>query len=202
MHEGFTDLRRLIPDLAVDIRYAGCHNLTGHPLNGYDAPRALMTVEAAAALRKAAERLRALGYGLLVYDAYRPCRAVRSFVDWSHLPEDGLTKAEFYPELEKERLFDLGYIAERSGHSRGSTVDLTLTVDGVPVDMGTAFDRMSVLSHHNAPGFSDEVNANRALLRAEMCRAGFAPYACEWWHYTLMDEPYPDTYFDFPITAD
>ena len=199
MREDFVSLKDLVPELQTEIRYATSHNLTGHPLKGYDAPKALMTRQAAAAFAKAAGKLREMGYGLLIYDAYRPCSAVQDFVDWSRLPEDGKTKAEFYPDLEKERLFDLGYIALRSGHSRGSTVDLTLTRDGQPVDMGTCFDFMGDRSHHNAAGLTPRQQENRALLRAVMCWAGFSPYSAEWWHYTLMDEPYPDTYFDFPI---
>ncbi len=199
MQEGFVDVRELIPDAETEIRYATAHNLTGHPLAGYKAGKALMTVEAAKALAKAAEKLRTMGYGILIYDAYRPQKAVTDFVTWSGEAENGETKAEFYPELEKADLFPMGYIARKSGHSRGSTVDLTLTKDGCSIDMGTTFDRMSDLSHHGAAGLTDVQNANRALLRGVMAWAGFAPYENEWWHYRLMNEPYPETYFDFDI---
>ncbi len=199
MQEGFVDVQELIPDAEMEIRYATDHNLTGHPLAGYKASKALMTVEGAAALAKAAEKLRAMGYGIRIYDAYRPQKAVTDFVTWSGEAENGETKEEFYPELEKSDLFPLGYIARKSGHSRGSTVDLTLTRDGSPLDMGTNFDRMSEMSHHGAAGLTEMQNANRALLRGVMAWAGFAPYENEWWHYRLMNEPYPETYFDFDI---
>ena len=197
--EAFVDIQALIPEIQTDIRYAAAHNLTGHPLAGYEAPRALLTRPAIEALQAAHRLAASLGYGMLVYDAYRPCRAVQDFVRWASLPEDGRTKAEFYPSLSKESLFPLGYIAHRSGHSRGSTVDLTLTIDGGPLEMGTCFDRMDPLSHHNAPGLSQLQRHNRALLRGIMAYAGFEPYEAEWWHYRLMDEHYPDTYFDFSI---
>lgn len=199
MYMGFVDAAEAIPGLALDIRYATDHNLTGRPLAGYRAARALMTCEAAAALALAAEECRRRGFGLLIYDAYRPQKAVADFVAWSCQPEDGRTKAEFYPGLDKASLFPLGYIALRSGHSRGSTVDLTLTRAGRPVDMGTGFDWMGDKSHHGAAGLTAQQAANRALLRGVMAWAGFAPYENEWWHYRLMGEPYPDTYFDFDI---
>lgn len=199
MKSGFVDLAQYLPGLAVEARYATCENLTGHPLAGYRAEKALATVEAAQALRKAFDLARELGYGMLVYDAYRPQKAVDDFVRWSEAPEDGLTKARYYPALEKTRLFPLGYIARKSGHSRGSTIDLTLTKDGVAVDMGGGFDLMDEQSHHNAPGLTPEQEENRRRLCAIMGYAGFAPYECEWWHYRLMKEPCPDTYFDFDI---
>ena len=200
MHAGFVDLLEVIPGIQSDIRYAAAHNLTGHPLAGYRTAKALATREAADALGIAFRQARRLGYGMLVYDAYRPQKAVDDFVRWSREPETGETKAEFYPELAKEQLFPLGYIAERSGHSRGSTIDLTLTdAAGHPLDMGTCFDFMGERSHHGAAGLTDQQNRNRALLRAIMAYAGFAPYENEWWHYRLMGEPYPDTCFDFDI---
>ena len=200
MEEGFVDLCGAVPGLRAEIRYATAHNLTGRPLAGYLAPRALGTRESAAALQKAMEAARRMGYGLLVYDAYRPQKAVDDFLAWGSLPEDGQTRGEFYPELRKEDLFPMGYIARRSGHSRGSVVDLTLTRDGQPVDMGSCFDFMSLRSHHGFAELTEEQRQNRALLRGIMAWAGFAPYECEWWHYRLMDEPYPNTYFDFDIT--
>lgn len=200
MHPGFVDLCEAVPEIAAEVRYATAHNLTGHPLAGYCAPRALGTIACAQALRKAFGLAQKLGYGMLIYDSYRPQKAVLDFVAWSQEPENGTTKAEFYPELDKSELFPLGYIARRSGHSRGSVVDLTLTKDGVPVDMGTAFDFMSDKSHHNSTDVTPEQAENRAALRAIMAWAGFDLYECEWWHYRLMDEPYRDTYFDFDIT--
>ena len=199
MEKNFVDLAACLPGLAVEARYATAHNLAGHPLAGYCAKKALATLEAAQALGKAFALAQQLGYGMLVYDAYRPQKAVDDFVRWSEMPEDGLTKAEFYPALEKTQLFPLGYIARKSGHSRGSTIDLTLTRDGVPVDMGGGFDLMDERSHHNAPGLTAHQEENRRRLCAIMAYAGFAPYECEWWHYRLMKEPCPDCYFDFDI---
>lgn len=199
MQPGFVDLGTYIPGVAVEARYATAHNLTGHPLAGYCAEKAFCTVEAANALVKAAEVFRQMGYGVLIYDAYRPQKAVDDFVTWSQEPENFATKAEFYPALEKTDLFPMGYIARQSGHTRGSTIDLTLTKSGVPIDMGTCFDLMDDLSHHGAAGVTEAQEQNRALLRSVMCWAGFAPYENEWWHYRLMTEPYPDTYFDFDI---
>lgn len=199
MQEGFVDLLQAIPELQVEIRYATAHNLTGRPLDGYEAEKAVGTVQMAQALQKAFAMAKKLGYGMRVYDAYRPQRAVDHFVRWSQTPEDGLTKQEFYPALEKADLFPQGYIARKSGHSRGSVVDLTLTKDGQPVEMGTAFDFMDERSHHPNTEVSQEAQYHRAVLRAIMAYAGFAPYHAEWWHYLLMEEPYPDTYFDFVI---
>ena len=200
MEKGFVDLCEAIPGLRCEIRYATAHNLTGHPLAGYLAPRAIGTVQMAGALRGAFGMAQAEGFGLLVYDAYRPQKAVDDFVRWSKLPEDGATKQEFYPALAKEDLFALGYIALRSGHSRGSTVDLTLTRDGQPADLGTGFDYMGEESHHSYLGLPEETLMLRRRLKALMEAAGFRPYDGEWWHYTLIGEPYPDTLFDFDIT--
>lgn len=201
MKERFVDLCAAVAGIQAEVRYASAHNLTGHPLAGYTEARAIATVEAAQALNTAFQLARSLGYGMLIYDAYRPQKAVDDFVTWSQQPEDGRTKAEFYPALDKTELFPLGYIARRSGHSRGSTIDLTLTRDGQIVDMGTCFDYMHDASHHGYNGLSPQVQQNRALLRAIMAYAGFAPYENEWWHYRLMNEPYPDQYFDFDTGA-
>lgn len=200
MQEGFVDLSAFIPGIGTDVRYASAHNLTGRSLAGYLAAKALATREAAEALARAFESARRMGYGMLIYDAYRPQKAVSDFARWSREPETGETKAEFYPELEKADLFPLGYIAEKSGHSRGSTIDLTLTdASGTPLDMGTCFDFMGERSHHGAAGLTAEQSRCRALLRDLMTGAGFAPYENEWWHYRLEKEPYPETYFDFDI---
>lgn len=199
MQHGFVDLAQALPGIATEIRYATAHNLTGHPLAGYQAEKAVATREAAEALGMAFALAQKLGYGMLIYDAYRPQKAVNDFVHWSEAPEDGQTKAEFYPAQDKTCLFNLGYIARHSGHSRGSTIDLTLTKGGRPVDMGGTFDLMDERSHHNAPGLTAEQQKNRRVLCAIMAYAGFAPYECEWWHYRLMKEPYPDKYFDFDI---
>lgn len=200
MQNGFVYLTDAVPGVQEEIRYATAHNLTGHPLAGYCVGRAVATREAAEALKKAFAAAQKLGYGLLIYDAYRPQKAVDDFVRWSGEEEDGRTKAEFYPALDKRDLFPQGYIALHSGHSRGSTIDLTLTRAGQVVDMGTGFDFMGDESHHNAPMAGQVQAENRALLCAIMAYAGFAPYEREWWHYRLMKEPYPETYFDFDIT--
>ena len=198
--EGFVYLDEVIDGFCWDAKYAGSHNLTGAPLDGYEVNRVVGTRELAAALSLAAAHFRALGFRLYGFDAYRPQRAVRSFVEWAARPEDNRTKAEFYPALDKSQLFPLGYIAERSGHSRGSSIDLTLaTADGNPVDMGGSFDLMDERSHHDYTRLSEAQLRNRRTLREGMLEFGFHDYVNEWWHYTLAAEPYPDTYFDFPI---
>lgn len=199
MPRDFCDVSALIPDALLDIRYAGTHNFVGEPIDGYFAPQAILTRPAAQALCHAAADFRAMGYRILIYDAYRPQRAVDHFVRWAQT-DDARMKAEFYPTLSKNELFPRGYIAARSGHSRGSTVDLTLVDgDGTPLDMGGAFDFFGPVSGHDAPGLTSLQRENRALLRRIMLAHGFTDYSEEWWHYRLANEPYPDTYFDFPI---
>lgn len=198
LEKGFVYLDEAAP-IAWDAKYASSDNLTGAPLAGYLVNRVVGSRELADALRAAAERFSRLGYCLLVYDAYRPARAVRSFVEWAARPEDFKTKARHYPNIDKKDLFHLGYIAEKSGHSRGSSVDLTLTRNGEAVDMGGIFDLMDETSHHSHP-MPDEIARNRLILKENMEASGFRAYDGEWWHYNLVREPYPDTYFDFPIT--
>lgn len=198
--EGFVYVRDVIPSVREEIRYAGSHNFIGRPVDGYAAPRAVLTREAALALRAAADVFAAQGLFLLIYDGYRPQRAVDHFIRWAQDEGDTAAKAEFYPALDKIELFPRGYIAARSGHSRGSTVDLTLvTAQGEPLDMGGEFDWFSPVSGHDYAGLTPQQRANRDLLRRGMEAAGFAPYSEEWWHYRLRGEPYPDTYFDFPV---
>lgn len=198
--EGFVYITDLIPDAREEIRYAGNHNFTGRPVDGYFAARAVCTRACALALKNAAEAFAADGFTLLLYDAYRPQRAVDDFVHWSLDPDDTIAKAEFYPALDKGELFDRGYIAKRSGHSRGSTVDLTLVdAHGQLLDVGGEFDWFAPISAHAYPNLTPTQRRNRQYLSAVMERAGFAPYSEEWWHYRLIGEPYPDTYFDFPI---
>ncbi len=198
---GFVDLAEGLPGIALEVRYAGSHNFVGVPIDGYGRPRALLTQLAAAGLAKAQKELRPFGFGLKVFDGYRPQRAVDHFVRWSRDPADQKGKAEFYPNVEKEKLFELGYIAEKSGHSRGSTVDLTLIVlaDGTELDMGSAYDLFDPASWPDSPSVSPEQRAHRLLLRQVMLGNGFRPYAQEWWHFTLEGEPFPETYFDFPL---
>lgn len=198
---GFVDLREAVPGIVLDLRYAGSHNFVGAPIDGYVRPRALLTHLAAAALGKVQKDLAPFGFGLKVFDAYRPQRAVDHFVRWSRDAADLKGKAEFYPQVDKSRLFELGYIAEKSGHSRGSTVDLTLVVlaDGSELDMGSPYDLFDPISWPDSPNVSPGQRAHRLLLREAMLRAGFKPYGEEWWHFTLDNEPFPETYFDFPV---
>ena len=182
-----------------DVRYAGSENFMGRPVRGYLAPRVMMTPEAAFALSRAQDAAEAQGLSLLVYDAYRPQRAVDNFVEWGSDLEDVARKATYYPDVPKAELFVRGYIAERSGHSRGSTVDLTLTRDGEPLEMGTPFDFFDERSYTENSAIDEAAMANRLLLRSIMLGAGFSNYVNEWWHYTLVNEPWPDTYFDHPV---
>lgn len=187
------------PRIQQDVRYAGSENFMGRPVRGYLASRVMMTPEAAAALSRAQDAAEAQGLSLLVYDAYRPQRAVDDFVEWGSDLDDLARKATYYPDVPKSELFVRGYIAERSGHSRGSTVDLTLMRDGVPLEMGTPFDFFDERSHTESPAIEGSAMANRLLLRSIMVGAGFSNYVNEWWHYTLVNEPWPDTYFDRPV---
>ena len=198
---GFVVLADHIPGILQEIRYHSTYNFIGERIDGYEEPCALLTVEAARALKAVAGEMAVRGYRLKVFDTYRPVRAVKHFVLWGIEDQDIRMKPYFYPTLEKQALFSEGYIAKRSSHSRGSAIDLTLLDmnSGREVDMGGPFDRFSELSHPDYRGITDEQYENRMLLRAAMVRNGFEPYACEWWHFRLADEPFPDTYFDFPV---
>jgi D-alanyl-D-alanine dipeptidase len=197
----FVDAATVVAGLVVDMRYFGTHNFVGTRIDGYEAPRCLLTRQAAAALAEVERDLAARELGLKVFDCYRPVRAVAHFLRWARNPADLKTKAEFYPAADKRNLFGEGYISSRSGHSRGSTVDLTLIhlADGRELDMGGSFDFFGPQSWRSYRGLSEEAQRNRALLAAAMRRGGFRPYDREWWHFTLRGEPFPDTYFDFPI---
>ena len=199
----FVLLSEAVPDAILEIRYYSTYNFVGDRIDGYEEPLALLTKEAAAALREVSDELVAKGYRLKIYDAYRPQKAVTNFMNWALDADDVRMKEYFYPELEKDVLFPLGYIMERSGHSRGSTVDLTLfdMTTEKEVDMGGTFDYFGELSHPDYTGISDEQYANRMFLREAMLAHGFKPLAEEWWHFTLENEPYPDTYFTFPINS-
>ena len=200
---GFVLLADFVPHIIQEIRYYSTYNFIGERIDGYEEPCALLTREAARALRAVSGELFVQGYRLKVFDAYRPACAVRSFVLWGLEDQDIRMKPYFYPELDKTALFAEGYIAKRSSHCRGSTVDLTLLdmKTGKEVDMGGPFDYFGELSHPDFRGVTDEQYANRMLLQRAMLRAGFAPYDCEWWHFTLKNEPYPDTYFEFPVSS-
>lgn len=195
----WVDVPGLVPGIETEIRYAGRSNFVGEVIDGYHAPRCLLTEPAAEALACAQRRLELRGLGLRVYDCYRPQRAVDHFVRWVADLSDQRTKQTHYPHVDKAELFDAGYIARRSGHSRGSTVDLTLVARGVPLDMGTSFDFFDPASHTDSPSVADTARRNRSLLRAAMEECGFENLPEEWWHYTLRDEPFPDRYFDVPV---
>ncbi len=202
--QDFVDVRSLDPSIAADMRYAGSENFVGEPIDGYEAPKCLLSRVAAEALVEVQSILRDDGFGLLVFDCYRPQRGVDHFVRWAKDTADLRTKAEYYPNVRKSRLFEDGYIASRSGHSRASTVDLTMVRrrpdDSVEaLDMGTPFDFFDPRSHTESPDVTAEQQANRLRLRDAMEEGGFRNYSAEWWHYTMRDEPYPDEYFDRPI---
>jgi zinc D-Ala-D-Ala dipeptidase len=201
---GFVDAADLVQGLVVDMRYDGPENFVGTRIDGYEAPRCLLARPAAAALAMVQRALSARGLGLKVFDCYRPTRAVAHFVRWARDIGDIARKAQYYPDIDKRDLFRLGYIAARSGHSRGATIDLTLVQrdalgGGAELEMGTPFDFFSPKSSPSDRSVADAARVNRTALAAAMVRAGFQPYRKEWWHFTLRDEPYPDRYFNFPV---
>ena len=200
---GFVVLADYVPSIIQEIRYHSTYNFIGDRIDGYEEPCALLTVEAARALKSVSGELASQGFRLKVFDAYRPAAAVKHFVQWSVDDLDLRMKPFFYPDLDKADLFQRGYIASKSSHSRGSTVDLTLLDmrTGKEVDMGSPFDLFSEVSHPDYRGITDEQYVNRIYLRDAMVRNGFTPIFCEWWHFTLADEPYPETYFEFPVSA-
>ena len=204
---GFVDAADVVEGLVVDMRYFGSNNFVGAKIDGYERPRCLLSAPAASALAAIQRNLSARGLGLKVFDCYRPARAVAHFIRWARKSEDDpKRKAEYYPDIDKRDLFKLGYIATRSGHSRGSTVDITLIrradkteLGGRELDMGTPYDFSGRQSWVADKSVSVEAQNNRALFAQAMRRGGFAPYHKEWWHFTLANEPFPDTYFDFPV---
>lgn len=199
--EGFVYLTDIVPDIIQDIRYYSTYNFVGTRVDGYEAPVAICTLEAAEALKKVSDQMLKQGYILRVFDTYRPQRSVHHLVRWAEDPEDTKNKDVFYPDLEKESIINDGYINPISGHSRGSIIDLTLVdrVTGKELDMGTAFDYFGTKSHHGTGLITKEQTKNREILKDVMVEQGFEPLPQEWWHYSLKDEPYPDTYFDFVI---
>ena len=200
---GFVLLADYVPGIIQEIRYYTTYNFIGDRIDGYEEPCALLTKEAARALRSVSNEMASQGFRLKIFDAYRPATAVKHFVLWGIEDLDLRMKPFFYPDLDKEDLFNLGYIASQSSHSRGSTVDLTLLdmSTGKEVDMGSPFDLFSEKSHPDYRGITDEQHDNRMLLQSAMTRNGFEPISCEWWHFTLCNEPYPNTYFDFPVSS-
>ena len=195
----FVDAAAVVPGLIVEMRYFGDNNFVGRRVDGYERPLCLLTRQAAGALADVARDLAARGLKLKVFDCYRPARAVGHFLRWAQAVNDQRTKQTFYPDMEKRQLFADGYLSTRSGHSRGSTVDLTLVGSAGELDMGTPFDFLSPRSNPSNPTVSAEAHQNRMLLAAAMSKRGFRPYAKEWWHFTLRGEPFPETYFDFPV---
>ncbi len=200
---GFVLLADYVPQIVQEIRYYSTYNFIGDRIDGYEEPCALMTVEAARALKAVSNELIVQGCRLKVFDAYRPACAVKHFVLWGIEDQDVRMKPYFYPDLEKQELFGRGYIAKQSSHSRGSAVDLTLLDmrSGKELDMGGPFDLFSEVSHPDYRGISAEQYDNRMILRRAMLRNGFQPIDCEWWHFVLSHEPYPDTYFNFPVSS-
>ena len=200
---GFVLLSDLVPNIIQEIRYFSTYNFIGERIDGYEEPCAILTVEAARALKAVSNELFVQGYRIKVFDAYRPACAVKQFVLWGIEDQDIRMKPYFYPNLQKQDLFAEGYIAKLSSHSRGSTIDLTLLdmKTGKEVDMGSPFDLFSEKSHPSYKGITDEQYENRMLLQHVMVRNGFVPIDCEWWHFTLKNEPYPDTYFEFPVSS-
>ena len=225
--KGFVYLHEIDPTILVSLRYYTDENFVGRPVDGYKEPVVIMTKQAAQALRKVQKHLKKDGYSLVVYDAYRPQQAVNHFMRWSEDAKDKLKEHHYYPRVEKGKVFDLGYVAKRSGHSRGSTVDLTIIKDGEllhevqeqerqlcdgctitflndgTVDMGSSFDLFDEASHTHNNLIEEKCQERRNYLKAIMEQYGFKNYSCEWWHFTLKDEPFAadkdDSYFDFPV---
>ncbi len=219
-NSGFVMLAEAVPDAILEIRYYGTYNFVGARVDGYEQPTALITKEAGKALREVSDELVAKGYRLKIFDAYRPQKAVDHFMRWAEDVSDTLMRQYFYPDVDKSKLFELDYICAKSGHTRGSTVDLTLfdMRTEKEVDMGATFDWFGGESHpdfcgdpmtgefngdnHKSPRgkkITPEQFANRMILREVMLKHGFRPFDGEWWHFTLKNEPYPDTYFNFPV---
>ncbi len=199
---GFVYVEEYIPSLQIELRYTSKNNFMGRPVRGYEARKCILSREAALALKKVQEDLAKQKLGLKIYDAYRPQRAVNHFVEWARDLNDTVMKSSYYPNVPKSQLFEKGYIAARSSHSRGSTVDATLVYleDGSEVDMGTPYDYFSPVSWptHTA-SITETQYHNRMILQKAMQANGFLHLPTEWWHFTLDEEPYPDTYFDFVV---
>ncbi len=222
--DNFIDIKQFIPEIQTDIRYYSNHNFVGRKVDGYEEPVCLLTKPAAIALKEAESQLLAMGLTFKVYDCYRPQTAVNNFAAWATQIKNTTMRTEFYPTVDKKNLFSDGYIAYQSGHSRGSTLDLTIVPlnSKIPVydsklkqisctasqqkrspdnslDFGTGFDCFSPVAHPDYQQLSPQVKANRLLLQIIMKKFGFKSLDTEWWHFTLVNEPYPDTYFDFPV---
>lgn len=199
--KGLVYLDEVIPNAVYDLRYYTGDNFIGERIDGYNGPFAILTLRAARALKKVNDVLETQGYRLKIIDAYRPQKAVDHFTRWSKDPLDTEMKERFYPHVDKKNLFKQGYLSSKSGHSRGSTVDLTLVYKktGEEVDMGSRVDFLGPISAHGAEGLTKAQRTARYVLKTAMVKQGFKPYSKEWWHYTLKNEPYPSTYFDFDV---
>ena len=202
--ENFVLVKDFVPSIAIEMRYSTNNNFTGRPIPGYGSREAVITIATASALKKVQKELNKLGLGLKIFDAYRPQKAVNYFIKWSDHPSDTIMKKKYYPNLKKKDLFNLGYIASKSGHTRGSTVDVTLLYvsgpdKGKEVDMGSVWDLFGVRSGYGYEAISIIQKANRRLLRELMIAHEFLTYDKEWWHFSLKNEPYPNTYFDFIV---
>jgi len=199
--DGFVYVKNEIPNLRSDLRYYSTNNFIGKPIDGYLKPKCILTVEATAALKKVQDEFEKLGFGLLIFDAYRPQRAVNQFIEWAKDSTDTKMKEEYYPNIDKKDLFKEEYIATKSGHSRGSTVDLTIVSlkTGHILDLGSSFDLFDEKSSVNYKNITKNQHSIRLMLQRRMVKHGFVPHEKEWWHFTLKKEPYKDTYFDFSI---
>ena len=201
---GFVLLSDYVSGIVQEIRYFSTFNFVGDRIDGYEEPIAICTKDAARALKSVSNKANVKGYRLKIFDAYRPAKAVEHFVLWGIEDLDQRMKPFFYPNLEKQELFRQGYIAKQSSHSRGSAIDLTLLdmTNGKELDMGSPFDFFSEMSHPDYKGVTDDQYENRMLLRNMMLSEGFEPIDCEWWHFKLADEPFPETYFEFPVACE
>ena len=200
---GFVILSEVIPDIINEIRYYTSYNFVGERIDGYEEPIALLTKEAAGALKKVNDELIKHGYRIKIFDAYRPTRAVKHFMKWSKDKNDDKMREFFYPDLDKASIFESGYLAKNSPHSRGSTVDITLfdMKLGKDVDMGSPFDFLGDISHPDSSKVTKKQHENRMFLKDIMTSNGFKSIKSEWWHFVLENEPYPNTYFDFPVNS-
>ena len=199
--EGFVYVTDVIPDIKIELRYITSNNFVGKPIEGYVATKLILTLNATQSLKKVQDELETKGYCLKVYDAYRPQRAVNHFIRWAKDLNDTINKQRFYPDVKKQDLFKEEYIATRSGHSRGSTLDITILNNATneELDMGSPYDFFGEVSWVNYQGITAQQKANRELLQTVMIKHGFRNYTKEWWHFTLQNEPFPDTYFDFVV---
>ena len=199
--EGFSYLQDHIPDAVIELRYFGNDNFIGKPIDGYNKNVSILSTEAILSLKKVQDELKQYNLGIKIFDGYRPQQAVDHFVRWAKVLNDTLTKQKFYPRVAKKDLFKEGYIASKSGHTRGSTIDMTLVdlTTGKELDMGSPWDFFGPESWVANVDLTQQQRANRMLLQSVMRKHGFKHYAKEWWHFTLANEPFPETYFDFPI---